>query len=251
MLPATTKAIDRLDRMVGELNRRLPQPKMKNDWFQYSHEDQGPPVVVLTRLVRLVSGLRAAKLLGERGFTQEMGTLLRTIDDFCDEVTFLIEGHGEDSPSTQGQKFVAHFFAEKLPRKDELLERPKAPDRVKREKIRAGQSRLLQPDNPSFIQERVKAIDGAFDGFVHGGYPHVMELYHGREKAFLTNGMADTRNLTAMRNHLLFYVSRSLAVGGFGALAMGFEDLGEEMKKANREFCASSEYPGPEVGEEE
>lgn len=77
-------------------------------------------MVVLTRLVRIVSGLRAIKLLGESGFLQEMGVLLRTVDDFCDEVTFLIEGHGEDTPSTQAPKHVELFFAERMLPPEEL-----------------------------------------------------------------------------------------------------------------------------------
>ena len=105
ILTATTRAIDRLDGVVVEVNRRLPQPVLKDDWFQYKKEDQDARVVALTRTARIVSGLRAVKQLGERGYLEEMGVLLRTIDDFCDEVTLLIVGHDEGKPGNQAQRF--------------------------------------------------------------------------------------------------------------------------------------------------
>ena len=244
LLTETTRAIDILDRMVTELNRRLPQPSLRDEWFQYAEGDQGPQVMVLTRLVRIVSGLRCVKLLGEKGFLQEMGVLLRTVDDFCDEVTFVIEGHGANAASAQAKKHITHFFEERMLSKEEQLKRGKGPDRVKRDKVRAGQARFLQPDNPSDIKLLVGAIDHTFDSFVHGGYPAVMELYNGRTHSFELSGMSATRNLDAMRRQFLYYVARSLAVAGFAAFAIGFEDLGEQMKAANKTFCASSEYPG-------
>ncbi len=146
LLPDMTRAIDRLDRVVAEVNRRLPQPVFKEDWFQYETPHQDAMVVALTRMVRIVSGLRVVKLVGERGCVQEMGVLLRTVDDFCDEITFLVEGHAEGKPSKQAERFLEHFFAETLVSHGPKAGEERGPDRVKRDKIRAGQSRFLQPD---------------------------------------------------------------------------------------------------------
>lgn len=243
LLPETTKAIDRLDRTVAVLNRRLPQPVLQDDWFQYRSEHQDARVVALTRMARIVSGLRAVKVLGERGYLQEMGVLLRTVDDFCDEITFLVEGHADSAPSNQVKRFLDHFFAETLVSHGPGSGQDRNPDRVKRDKIRAGQSRFLQPDNPSDVQFKVGKIDRAFDSYVHGGYPSVMELYEGRSGSFCTNGLSGSPNIAAMRRQLSYYVARALAVSGFACYAMGFGDLGDEMKVANKDFCASAEYP--------
>ncbi len=247
VLTDTTRAIDRLDGVLAEMNRRLPQPVFKDDWFQYRKEDQDARVVALSRMVRIVSGLRAVKLLGERGYLAEMGVLLRTVDDFCDEVTFLVEGHAEGKPGNQAQRFIDHFFAETL-----ISHRPdsgqvQGPDRVKRNKIRAGQSRFLQPENPSDVQVKVGKVDRGFDSYVHGGYPTVMELYEGRSGSFSTTGVSGSSNVAAMRRQLAYYVSRALSVTGFGCYAMAFGDLGDQMKAANEKFCDSAEYPSEEA----
>lgn len=244
LLTDTTRAIDGLDRVVAEVNRRLPQPALKDDWFQYKKQDQDARVVALTRMVRIVSGLRAVKLLGERGYLEEMGVVLRTVDDFCDEITFLIEGHAEGEPGNQAQRFIDHFFAETLISHGPASGQGPGPDRVKRDKIRAGQSRFLQPENPSDAKVKVGKVDRAFDSYVHGGYPAVMELYEGRSGSFATSGVAGSPNVAAMRRHLAYYVSRALSVTGFACYAIGFGDLGDQMKKANHEFCECAEYPG-------
>ena len=247
ILTATTRAIDRLDGVVVEVNRRLPQPVLKDDWFQYRKEDQDARVVALTRMARIVSGLRAVKQLGERGYLEEMGVLLRTIDDFCDEVTFLIEGHDEGKPGNQAQRFIDHFFAETLISHGPSSGQVQGPDRVKRNKIRAGQSRFLQPENPSDVRIKVAKVDKAFDSYVHGGYPAVMELYEGKSGSFSMTGVSGSPNVAAMRRQLAYYVSRALSVTGFACYAMGFGDLGDQMKAANKEFCESAEYPAGEA----
>lgn len=245
MLPDMTRAIDRLDRTAAEVNRRLPQPVLEDDWFQYRKPDQDARVVALTRMVRIVSGLRVVKHIGERGYLQEMGVLLRTVDDFCDEITSLVEGHAEGEAANQVKRFLDHFFAETLISHGPDTGKVRGPDRVKRDKIRAGQSRFLQPDNPSDVHVAVGKVDRAFDSYVHGGYPAVMELYEGNGRTFSTQGVSGSENIAAMRRQLAYYVSRALAVTGFACFAMGFDDLGEDMRAANKEFCGSSDYPGP------
>ena len=66
------------------------------------------------------------------------------------------------------------------------------------------------------------------------------QLYDGRKGSFSTDGLSGSPNIAAMRRQLAYYVARALAVSGFACYAMGFGDLGDEMKSANRDFCASS-----------
>ncbi len=244
LMPDTHRAIELLDSVIAQINSRLPQPELRDDWYQYPKDAQDACVVVVTRMVRIVSGLRAVKLLGEDGYLQEMGVVLRTVDDFCDEITFLVEGHSDGEPNSQASRFLEHFFAETLISHGSSENAGRGPNRVKRDKIRAAKSRFLQPENPSDVQRKVRKVDGAFDSYVHGGYPAVMELYEGRAGVFLTSGVSGSPNIAAMRRQLSHFVSRALAVTAFACFAMGFEDLGEEMKGVNGDFCASEEFAG-------
>ena len=246
LLPATTRTLDRAEAGVADLLQRLPKPTLAgpagHEWFQFAAEDQSWVVVAALKLVRAVSGLRAAKRLGETGYTHEMAVLFRTVDDFLDEVSFLVEGYGSDPPTKQASKFVVDFFAEPFLNTEELHQDRRGPKRVERSKVRAAEGRLLDPLNPDGPRRSAMAVDSVWDSYVHGGYPPVMELYSAR-KGFHMAGMAGTIRVPQYRNHLAYYVYRLLAVGTTVAYAIRDTSLGDRLRADAREYGRSDEYP--------
>ena len=231
LLPDTTRALDRAEAGVSDLLRGLPKPRLEGpegeEWFQFAKADQSWKVVAVLKLVRTVSGLRAAKRLGESGFTHEMAILFRTIDDFLDEVTFLSEP----------------FFT-----LEELHQDRRRQKRVGKAKIRAAQGRLLDQDNPDGPRRSALAIDSVWDSYVHGGYPTVMELY-GEQRGFYMDGMAGTIRVEQYRRHLALYTYRILAV--VAAVAYALKDIrtGDRLRENAHTYARSGEYPddSPEV----
>ena len=49
--------------------------------------------------------------------------------------------------------------------------------------------------NPSDAQSAMSTLHKAYSGYVHGAYPHIMELYGGNPARFHMAGMRDTRGL--------------------------------------------------------
>lgn len=242
----TRKALAKLSEAVHVLLAQTKPPTLKgpkdHQWFKFPQETVYE--LILVKAVRVVSGLNAMTTLLYDGYTVEAAVVLRTIDDFIDEITYLIESI-EREEMTSGQKaFVAAFFSATIqPLEEKLKDRPR-PDRAKRKEIQASQGRYLDDSNPDRFRKFAKAIDGTLDGFVHGDYPHSMELFLGTAKGghFLLEGTLGSHFVESMWTQHGFYVSRAFSVLGMVALKAGLPECVDELREARNAFEASPAY---------
>jgi hypothetical protein len=247
MFPETRRALSKLEYAAGEIARSAGRPELygpvDRQWYRYP--DEGLLPIIAVKAARVVSGLNAAFRLLEHGFSVEAAVIFRTVDDFIDEITFLVEGHQSGAPTRAHDAFEKHFYSETVDSTEELLEDRRRPDRVKRKNIQASQARYLGADNPDYSRRMVKAVDQGFDGYVHGAYPHSMELFDPNRAGgtFRFNGTDGTPYPASARKHLAFYVSRALSLFGMVALHLNREPLKEELVAARNRFESSSEYP--------
>jgi hypothetical protein len=190
----------------GQAIRRLRF--VQEDWVQ----------LVVVKAARVISGLNALRVLLDAGYILEAGVIIRTIDDFLDEITFLVEGTQRSEATADQKRFVEDFFAERVDPADPG-ERAQGVDRSKRRQIRAAKARLISPDNPDRLRKLSATIDFAWDGYVHGAYHQGMDLLAtaGRHPSFRTRGVDDDRVLASYREHLLRYTHMALNV--FSTLA--------------------------------
>jgi hypothetical protein len=252
LLTETRRALSRLEYAANVIARAAGYPELHGEaerqWYRFTDEDLIQ--IIAVKAVRLVSGLNAAFRLLEHAHTVEMGVILRTVDDFTDEITFLIEGHQSESPNKAQRDFAAAFFAESIEPAEELLRDRPRPDRVKRKDVRAAQGRYLNASNPDEPRKMAMAIDATLDGYVHGAYPHSMELFDpnlggGR---FRMTGTEGTPYPASYQKQLAFYISRALSLFGMVALHIGNEGLTSELSAMRDRFEESSEYPGETAG---
>jgi len=211
LLTETIRALSRAEHAAQVIARKAgrPQPYGPPDrrWWRYPDEDYIQAIAV--KAVRAVSGLYACLELLHAGHTIEIGVLLRTVDDFTDEVTFLLDAHQTGKPTRAQKNFVEQFFREEVgPPADLLKDRP-GPDRARRKDIRAAQGRYLSKENPDRMRRLAMAVDRTFDGYVHGAYPHSMELYDpNRSGGFRMQGTNGTPYPATYQRQVAFYVSR-------------------------------------------
>jgi len=246
---ATRHALDSLGECVDALCRLVPTPEFQGEserqWWRFPNE--GPLELAIVKLARVTSGLNAIAVLLEKCYTVEAMALLRTVDDFVDEVTFVLEAVNRDSPTNPQAAFLKAFFEEVVPKLDELLKDQRGPDRVKKRQIRAAQGRYLDEANPDGVRRKTGAIDKTFNGYVHGSYPHSMELWrgdaHGNGEFMLQGTVGAPYAESYWRQHA-HYVSRVLSVAGMVALHAGRQDISDRAKAARDRFEASPEYPG-------
>ena len=180
-------------------------------------------------------------MLLESHHSVEAIVLLRTVDDFVDEVTFVLDAMGRDSATKPQAAFLKAFFEEDVRRPEQLLEERRGPDRAKKRQIQAAQGRYLDPSNPDRFRRVARAIDDTFSGYVHGAYPHSMELWVGDTYGnghFTLRGTKGANHTESYWRQHAFYVSRALSVAGMVTMHCGRLDLKNAAKAARDRFEA-------------
>ncbi|MGA2384692.1 MAG: hypothetical protein ABSG61_14790 [Gemmatimonadales bacterium] len=245
LLTDTHRALTRLADAAQVIGKAAGEPQLygppERQWWRYPEE--APLQVIAVKTARVVSGLNACIHLIHAGHFVETAVLLRTVDDFLDEITFLLEAHQSGSPTTAQRDFMANFFAETVQASEEMLKDQRGPDRAKRKHVRAAQGRYLEPGNPDHVRRMALAIDSGWDGYVHGAYPHSMELYHPDNRAWTLEGSREAPYLASVQRHHAFYVSRALSVFADVCYRIAQLVLYEQLRMARDRFESSADYP--------
>jgi hypothetical protein len=235
-MPAKIRlALDSLESAAHLIVRDAGLPTLRGkpslEWYQFP--DSNVPQVAAVKAVRIVSGLNAVLTLHEQGFSVECSVLFRTIDDFIAEIAFLIDGDNADPFPQSQQDFVDQFFAASIDTQEEMLE-DRNPARVIRRKIIAAYARYLNSKDWSTTERTLKAVFRNLDGYVHGSYPHSMELFDPnlRGGEFRMKGRAPAPHVMSIEETLILYTSRSLSLFGMLALKIGNGVLRDELVEA-------------------
>jgi hypothetical protein len=111
-------------------------------------------------------------------------------------------------------------------------------------KIHATFAKLAADEvNPSDTQEILRTVQQAFSGYVHGAYPHIMELYGGNPPRFHTSGMPNTPTIAGWEKQLIGYAYRAIMITALVArkLKFGHLHLDAIMRQAARRLPVVSE----------
>lgn len=246
LLTQTRKALARLGEAAQVIGHAAGDPQLYGPegrrWWRYPEE--GPLQVIAVKAARAVSGLNACIHIMHAGHFSEAAVLLRTVDDFLDEITFLIEAHQSAAPTSAQRAFITQFFTETVDPPDVMLQDRKQPDRTKRKDVRAAQGRYLLPTNPDKFRRVARAVDSMFDGYVHGAYPHSMELYDPNKRGWTLEGATEAPYLASIQAHHAYYVSRALNIFADVCVRIDRRTLAEQLRDVRDRFEESGEYPG-------
>lgn len=181
---------------------------------QFRHRYKNDLLMSYLKCIRAVSSLNAAMLLLRYGYIQEVGALCRCVDEFCEEVLFLATPLGEEGEYSKAQqRLVDEYFQEEFEENRDANLKPASRDRVRREKVQAGIARIQgYPVNPHDGKLMHQTLGKTFSGYIHGAYPHTMELYGGpshEQCEFHINGMLGTPRIPEWVAALSNYVYRT------------------------------------------
>lgn len=193
-----------------EINVPPPQPVPWKDGFVFRHTEKTIHQALVQKLTRILSGLYAADLLVENGFTQEQGVLQRTLDELNDDTMFLALACTTGVLTELHQQYLAAFYEEEFDDPNDVVNSTQKRNTVPRRKIQAYLSR--QPgngSNPSRQLDVVETVHKAYSGFVHAASPQIMESCGGTPPRFLVRGMLGTSRVGEYQQDLLNYVYRS------------------------------------------
>ncbi|VWC79657.1 hypothetical protein [Burkholderia lata] len=227
------QAIGNMERTVHDLAARLSRPEMVTVGdiaigFRFS--EKGAAEAIVQKMARVVSSLRAARLLLAHGFIGEQAAMHRMIDEAEEDISFLSLGmmFGEKDLH---RKFLEDFYQEEF-------EDPARPvqTRIRRGNIPRGRihAYLAQSPaaglDPSTASETMQTIHKAYSGYVHGASPHLMEMYGGEPARFHMAGMRQSPLWRDHADDLWNYIYRGISSFGIAAKAFGAEKLFAEIR---------------------
>ena len=118
-------------------------------------------------------------------------------------------------------------------------------------KIHATFAKLVSTElNSSDAQELLRTTQQAFSGYVHGAYPHIMEMYGGNPPQFHMSGMLGTPRIEEWREQLVGYVYRVSMASVFVARKLGLEEMERDLRAFLKGFeDATGTAPSLPAGE--
>ena len=161
-----------------------------DDEIRLEFRRQIPQSVMLGKLVRAVSGLRAALLLAEAGHIAECASVLRFVSDFCTEISaigFALHRGGELPPAVHD--FVTQYFMPRArtPTQYETSERTRYVSREALMKVHKTHAEHYSIDANSLDRSH-RFVNMAGDAYVHGAYETTMELWNPAAHSFEMRG---------------------------------------------------------------
>ena len=229
------ETISDLETCVQTLSGEFDPPTSNSreaGYVVFRHVKRHDLLASFLKSVRLVSLLNATLVLLRKGYVQEVYALCRFIDETSQDILFLSRPRGNHGKASRDQvRFINEFFQEEF---DDSSKPPisSTRDRVPRGKISAAMSQGLDI-NPSDMQSANRTILQAFSGYVHGAYPHIMELYGGTPPKYHTSGMIGTPRIRECESQLVQNVFRSLATVEAIAARANRPDIQEELIRLN------------------
>jgi hypothetical protein len=229
----------------------LPAPALVNRGGApfFRHQELSDNLLCLLKGVKLVSNLNASLLLYRGGFTQELGALSRISDDLANDILFMLKPLDGEKPSKDQVRFFEEFFQEEFDNPNDPLGSAQKRDNVSRRKVHATFAHLAKDHvNPSDGQAMVSTIHAALSGYVHGAYPHIMEMYGGNPPRFHMSGMRGTPRMAEWSSQIVNYVYRTIMVAELTARKLGQEEMEKQLRALLIEFetklnCKPDEHP--------
>ncbi len=233
-----------MDRKLSLLLHTVPPPAQRmiiiegEESIAYRFEEQTIHQAIVQKLVRILSGLRATRILVEHGFVQEQASLHRMLDEFNEDVLFLSLAIIHDEISELHERYLAAFYEEEFDAETAMSSTQKRP-MIPKKNIRSYLDSKISDDNLGGSSEAARTVSKFYSGYLHGASDQIMDLYFGDPPRFHTNGTLGTSRHREYRDDFWNYMYRGLLSFGFALKAFGKEVEFEENKRMAWEFCRS------------
>lgn len=226
------------DIAFNALESQVPDPERVEDGddFVFRYNEHTPEIVVILKLSRICTGLRAAMALLERGLYQEVAVVFRMQDEFREDVSFMCNAIRTGCISDLQRRFIDDFFQEEFDDNLPLNARQRR-DRVPRRQLQAAIARFPEAElNPSDAQELARTITNVSSGYVHGASGHILDMYGGDPPRYHLSGMLGTRRQQSFEELAWSYFYRSLIAFMEAGLTFGLNELLEQLYRFRTHF---------------
>src|SRR5438034_1697532 len=136
--PLIDDMLSNMDAVFTSFAERVPPPHRVpyKDGFVFRYAERTAHQALVQKLARLLSGLRAARILLARGFFQEQAALQRMLDEFREDIMFLSLGVIRGELTELHREYLDAFYEEEFDNDDPLKATQRRP-MVPRKRIRA------------------------------------------------------------------------------------------------------------------
>jgi len=232
------EAIKNMERTVLDLTRQMPAPSfVPRRGYRYAEKDAYRAIV--QKMARIVSALRAARLLLAHGFIQEQASMCRIVDEAEVDVTFLVLGivYGE---TELHKRFLTEFYQEEHEDPERPMQTRIKRGSIPRDKIVAFIANSpVSGDDPTTMIAAMQAVHKTTSGYVHGASPFLMEMYDENPARFHMNGLRSSPLWEDHRDDIWNYIFRGLTAFGLAAKAFGDQNLFDMIWAYTQNFTSS------------
>jgi hypothetical protein len=196
--PVTRQTIESLERWLEPLVKPLlPLQRVpdRDGGFHWEFNEQTPRALQVGKAVRMISGILAALLLGDSGYTVECLCLLRVVSDFALEIVAVAEALMKQRFTEPQERFVQQYFAP-MSRSADDYEQQERERYVSREELLKAHYRLDEEvtGDAARFRKLARFINYTYDKYIHGAYLTAMELYQGQRHSFMLRGHEGDRS---------------------------------------------------------
>ena len=201
----------------------VPQPKrirVDTAFYAYRYAERTIQQAIVQKLARVISGLRATRLLAEGGFSQEQMAFQRILDELIEDVTFLAFAVINNDVTKLHQRYLKAFYEECN------INSHKNRVMIPRKKIRAYlQSEGGVDEQQANIRDAGRMLSKMFSDFLHAASPQIMEMYFGQPPKYHIHGVCNTPRHREYKEMFWNYIFRSLHSFALASKAFGEDDL--------------------------
>ena len=238
-------ALKLMDESFDTLSLKLDSPKkcFASDGirFRYRYEEKDIRQAILQKLVRIVTGLRAVRILNKAGFLQEQASLQRMLDEFQEDIMFLCLAIVNDDHTKIHKKYLDNFYQEKLYIPESAIKSSQKRSMIRRKEIRAFFSKFCSVGfSQSKMIENSKSIFKTYSGYLHGASPQIMELFFGNPPRFHLQGAQQSPFYEDHAKDIKNYFLRGIISFSFASSAFKDFVLNEKINKFIKEFVSTT-----------
>lgn len=243
------EAVAVMTNALRRVESSIPPPERvpHKDSFVLRYANKGIHEALVQKLARYISGLNAIRVLLDAGFAQEVGVLLRTLDEIQEDIFFLATAETNGARTDRHTQYLDAFYAEAVFSRTQGSLRIAKPNLPPRKKVRAHTMNVLgQGVNVSQALDASESVGTAYSGYVHAASENVMEMYGGNPAHFHVEGMRGTPRVDTFEQDTENYVYRGLMAAGVVAKAFGNKPLVDAIYQFLEKYELTNGHPkGP------
>ena len=241
------EAVEAMTNVLQKAESSIPAPERvpHKDSFVFRYANKGIHEALVQKLARYISGLNAIRVLLAAGYVQEVGVLLRTLDEIQEDIFFLASAETNGARTDRHTQYLDAFYADAVFSRPEGASRISKPHLPPRKKVRAHSMNVLgQGLNVSQALDAGESLSTAYSGYVHAASENIMDMYGGNPPHFHVDGMRGTSRITTFEQDTENYVYRGLMAATVVAKAYGDKPLVDAMYQFLEKYESANGHAG-------